>query len=72
MEKEIVVFTGKRGMYDFETSLMIEGVESNPIRSKSLEELFRKERNKSYALQQELDKIQFSKWYKVLKFFRLI
>jgi len=72
MKDEIVVFTGERGMYYFETALMIEGVESNPIRSKSLEELFRKERNKSYALQQELDKIQFSKWYKVLKFFRLI
>lgn len=72
MSDEIVMITGERGTYDFDTEMKIESATFNLCKNPYLSGLFRNERDKSYKLQKELDKIKSSKGYKLLKFFKLI
>jgi hypothetical protein len=63
-EKEYVLYTNLKGLYDFDTEVRIE--------TNDLPKLVRETRNNLYKVTSELENIKANRFYKILHFLKLI
>lgn len=66
--KEIVIYTGRRGKFQFHTILAIESCNTK----EEMAEQYRITRDELYKLQMVVDSIKYGKMYKLLKYLKLI